>query len=442
MRNLKNKSLIVFLLTFVILSCFSFTFATDTDVENDLTSNLELQTVQGIYDDETTENVYKFSEHKQSYMTFFKSSSERIIVDSDVSNSGLLLSNSSIEVENPMKKLQLMFTNDTIRIKADMEYPILFSQANVIVDKNVTGDLIVFAKDTVTINEDANISGDIIVFAKSLKIYGNVEGSVLGNVEDVTVAGNVSKDLRVNTQSLNIDEAEIGNQIFIRTYNKDLKISEKFPNSQISVLETKDTNSFNFVNVLVSGIIASILYTFVYMLIKKLDKKQIVETSISKIKPNFFKIISSGCLTIILIPLVFLVLMILSFFKLYYITIPVFIIYVAYLLVVGLLSTLIIGIFVHEYMTEKYYKDQSKAVKNIACAITLLVLFFLARLPKIGSTVTLLFLIIAYGMVYVALFTKKPNINDNELNNEIDVVKKEENEEKEETESKNEDIQK
>ncbi|MDD3304444.1 MAG: hypothetical protein PHP54_05980, partial [Clostridia bacterium] len=127
---------------------------------------------------------------------------------------------------------------------------------------------------------------------------------------------------------------------------------------------------------------------------------------ITKTRQNLLFFCISGALSLMLVlPLAFILIM-LSAIGLSAVAVPALIVYVSFLLVVGLLSTFIIGSFLVKYMSNTRFKDMGIGTKIISSIIIFMLLFVLARIPAIGGYVTILLVMFALGIVTTCIFKK------------------------------------
>lgn len=432
-KNYFNK---IMLGIFAIIISFSLSSVMADEISNDavvtslddeinaidLDTTAQVSDESDLIDSQAQDGVYKFSEHKLPYLPFVRFCNNKIIVDSDINNSGVCFSQRSIEIENKMSKAQVLFAGDTVRINEQMEFALIFAGSNTIIDSTINGDALIFAQDTVTITKNARINGDIIIYATNIVVEGDITGSVIGVCNEANVSGKVENDLRLETQKVTLSDDSIQGNVYISTTNQDLKLSDSYADATIKYVKNEVKETFNLKNILLSGIITSLVFAILYIVISKTTKDNLYENTMNKLKNNYSFAVMFGCLFIILVPIAITFLILLSILGLYCIAIPVMIVLFAYLLVVGLLSTFIVGSTMAYYMSEKYFKDQGTFLKALATFIIYLVLYILARLPKIGGYITIILVIVALGIVATMLFKK---VIKNEEKDKVENVEKE-----------------
>ncbi len=430
LKKNSNKLFMVIILFFVIV-LFNLSFNNVRAVEEKLTNDEKVETTD-INEKETNENIkstdkitdifdvkasnamYKVSEDKLSYLPFVRYATQRILVDKEISGLGTMFSMNVIEVNSPMKGLQVLFANDTVRVNSNMEYAVIFATNNVIIEGTLDKPAIIFAGKNITIGESAVLNDDLICYSDSLTVDGKIRGSILGGTETATIKGNIDKDLRIQVTNINMEnEKSILGNVYIETYNKELNLKDKYPNASIKYIST-EKKSISY-DVIINAIITCLLFTLVYIVINKKSKGKIFEIAIQKVKDNLLLVILSGTLLLIVMPFLVFVLILASAFGLYSLAVPALIIYIFGILVIGLLSKLIVGSLISNYMSKNYYNDKSALLNAMGTFCIFMSLYILSKLPYIGTYVTMLLVILAVGIVicYVFKNKKKENLKNN-----------------------------
>lgn len=407
MEKTRNRLLIATLvLTFVLF--FSFIMLNNNIFAAEEKNIDENVTINNIFDIDAQNEAYKFSEQKTPKGPFIRYIEERVILDKEVSGIGTIMSKKTIDVTAPTTGIQILFATDTVRIESSMEYAVVFSGANVIVEGDIAKDLVVFSGAKLTISENSTIHGDVIYYGTDIEINGKIEGHLIGTTQNLKISGSIGKDLRMQLNNIELlDGNDIGGDIFFMTFNKELNINDKYPNAQINIYEQK--SGWLDAKVIMTGIVSSLLFTLLYLLIDKCSKGKVFEKMISKTKDNLlFFVISGGLSLMIIVPLVF-VLVLLSAFGLSAITIPALILYISYLLVVSLLSTFIIGSFLEKYMESTRFKNMGYGSKMLSSFVIFALLFILARIPTVGNYITILLVMFALGIVTTCILKRKKN---------------------------------
>ena len=414
----KTSKILTFIITFVLIVAFSLVVCkvNAQEVENSVTNEeekteeneLQDNKVDGIFDTEYKYEVYKSSEDKNSYLPFFRFVNERVIFDSKITNMGVTFANKSIEVLEEMKNSQIMFSSDSIRINAPFERGILIANGNITINSNVSQNLLLISPGVITIEENAVVNGDIFVIGNEIEIKGTVKGSILGILDSCSVTGHIDRDLRISTKTLNIatNENILGN-IYVETFNN-IDISNLYPNAVVKVQEVKETSPFSWNNIF-SMITTALILTLVYILITKKSNGKLYEMIVNKLKSNsVFAVLSGTIILLAILPIMFLLLL-LSFMGLSVITIPLMIVYIAFVVIVGILDVFIVGSLMYKYIKNKYLKQDGITTDIIGSFVVYFVLSILSIVPYVGGYITLVLLIAANGIVFTSIFKKEKN---------------------------------
>ncbi len=403
MKKLRLRKNIICL--FVLVFSFSIMFFNNVFAES-----ID-QSYQNIFDVDTKDSVYKLSEEKDIKIPFIRYATDRIIIDKELSKTGTLFSTNSIEVNSPTKGLQLLYANDSVRVNATMENAIIISGNNVVIDSNVERSAIIFARESITITENATISEDVILASRNVEVNGNIKGSLLGYTDSLSVNGTINGDLRVNANNISIkgNENILGN-ININTTNSDLtSIKNQYNNAVINVYNLDATNNIFSARNITTAIATCLIFSLIYILIQKLSKNKLNNTILNKTSSNSLFVILSGTIYLIVIPVVILILLLGILFGFGVIAIPLLIAYSAFTLIVCLLSTLIVGTFMFEYVKSNYIKDSNIWTDFIGSFCTFLVLYILSRITIISGYVIMALVILAIGITLTCIFKKQKN---------------------------------
>lgn len=399
-----KRNIVMIIIAFVFVMSVGLFFNNVDATESNMIEPRGVESQEGIFDTKATEGIYKVSEDKFNYLPYIRFVTDRIIIDKEITGLGTLFSLSNIEINAPISGLQVMFANDTVRVNSNMEYGVVFGANNVVIDGTIDKDIIVFGGNSVTISENAILNSNIICYTDSLNINGKVKGSVLGASNNVKIEGSIEKDLRIQTTNIDAknENAILGN-IYVESYNN-VNIKDMYPNAIVKKIEIED-DKFSY-EVVMNAIITCLLFTLIYLVVDRKTKGKIYENISTRVKENLLFVILSGSLMILALPAVILILVMLSAFGLYAVTFPLLLIYVVGLLVIGLLSNLIVGSLLANYMSKNYFKDKSKAVNAIGAFFVFLSLNILTKLQYIGVYVTMTLVLLAVGIVMAYIFKK------------------------------------
>lgn len=408
----KRKYLLSILVLFVFFSIFSVNnklFAKDNT--NDNGEQTQIATVNSIFDIKGINGEYKTSSDASDiYLPFFRNAVGRIEVDKSIGKIGMLSSSSTIDVNEPLKNIQFLLSSDTIRINANMEYALIWAANDVVINSNIERNAVIFAGGTVTIEENVTVGDDVIIIANSVNIKGILKENAIISSSSVNVSGSIEKDLRCDISSIDISGNDnVKGKVYINTYNKNLDIKDKYKDAIVNIKEVKSAAK-TFGNVLLKCAISSLAFTLLYLVVKKISKGKVYEKMFNKAKNNTLFVVLSGSIALLAFPAVFIFLILISILGLYMITVPILVIYLAFLIVFVMLSVYVIGSTVFEYINKKYIKAEKLSIELVGVFFTFSSLNLLCKIPKVGTYIYMAEIMIAVGIM-ISYFLKKDKIS-------------------------------
>lgn len=398
---MKKKILLLCLAVISVLSIFNF-----VNAEELMTVNIYSETVESLA------GTYKASEHDDVELPFINSiSGMKVVMDKDVTHSGITMATEEIEILNSLKGLHILYNQDSITIKSKVDYPVIISQ-NVILEGEITGDAVIYAPNVV-IKESAVVRGDLLISTDSLKIEGKVLGSVIASADkECVITGVVENELRISTASLNLEDGEVKGKILIKTTADMTNVLEKYPEANIEKNESSDTGD-NVKNIIITGVVTVVVFTVLAYVIVRKDAN-IFTTILNRVRGKSVNVVLSGIAVLLpSIILAFLFIM-LSLLGLWIIGVPALLVYIAYIVVCVMLSILIIGTVIFEavkYTVIKKYEENIMLKKLGLLFGIFTVLYILTAIPFISKYVIMTLCIISTGLVTTALIWKKGKEN-------------------------------
>lgn len=352
-----------------------------------------------ILDIKSTNDVYKFSEDKEIKLPFIRTSLSRMIMDKDLSKSGMSISTKNITATNNLKGIQTLISEDTIRIEGNMEYGVLIAPT-VIIEGTIDKTILVMAKN-ITVSEGAVIKEDLLTVSEDLNILGSVEGNVLGSASNLNVSGNISQDLRFYVEKIDLEETStITGSIYLSSYN-DIDLGDRYPNAVINTLVKPQWYELIYINEI---IISSILFALIYLLVT--TKTNLLKNILNKVKSNKVSVPLYGALSIILIPLAFILFIILLYIGTVEFAFAFAIIYTAFMIVVGILSTFIVGSLMCEHIISKNENIKGFFYKFVFTFCVFIALSLITKLPYVNELFGMLIFLFASGIILTSLIKK------------------------------------
>lgn len=368
----------------------------------------EAQNVGEIFDVKVSDKVYKESEQTTpAYLPYIKFVSDRMIIDKELEKSGISFANKAIEVNSYTKGMQIMFSSDSIRVNSNMNSGVLISNGDIVIDSEINNTMILISSGKITLTENAKIDDDLIIVGNELEVKGNVLGSILGTVTKVNISGTITKDLRVETNDISFTNNEnVKGNIYLKTYNENLNIKDKYPSATIDLQKVERKNNFTFGSI-ISMLFTSLILAVVYIVVNKICKKNVFLEFTNRVKKNTTAVIISGILLLLASFPVIMILILLSVFGFSVIAMPVIIVYIAFLIVVYMLSIFILGSVVYSYIKEKYIKTGGTGTDLLGSFGTFLVLSVLTKIPFVGTYLAFFMYILSIGMVFSLVLKDK-----------------------------------
>ena len=388
---MRKKFLSIIAVMFVVLVSLTHVFAAD-----------------GMFQLGAYEEIYKLSEQAQIDLPFLNVFTNAATYDENITHSGISFGQSTIDVDEKLEGMHILFTNDMITIKGEVENAVVYG-SNVVIEGKITGDTIILAP-TVQILEKAVIEKDVIIVANNLDIKGMVKGNVIATVSDkANITGKIEKDLRMVAENLTVDGANIKGEIYLETNADTTALKEKYPDATIKSLQETSEPETDWFGIFTKGIITVVIYGVISFFVTRKDNN-----IASKAYNKFAKHTSYGLLMSVVLLMLLLVLpillIVLAIVGLGIIAWPILIAYIALILLVGTTATLIVGMTIFEAL-----KNKVRKYKILAIALIYIVLYALTQIPFIATYANMAILLIALAIVVTMITKKLPEENKEEV---------------------------
>ncbi len=378
----KNRiGMILVILMFSILT-FNVTFAAE------------------IFDNKSTSEVYKVSEDDSSFdLPFIRVVDNRIEVDKSISQVGLFMSTNSIEVTEPLEGVQVFYGNDTVRLNASTQYPVIFTTGNVVINGEIENTTFIYCNGTITVGEDANIKGNLICYSPKLEINGQIDGNILGNVTTLDINNTIKGKVRMQVQQVNcLEGAVVENEMQFTTTNADLSIPESVGTATIDVISGNDMQIGQyFLEILIATIGNIVIFLLLLILVKGERLERVAQnlTNGRKVLKNgisaYIGLIISICFGIVLLALLTKLGVALLIFA------------IAVMIIFTLLKNVIFGVFIVELVKTRYAKQEIKPNNVLTAIIVFLILELLETIPYVGELIKFIVFIFSLGIIYSLL---------------------------------------
>ena len=352
-----------------------------------------------VFDRKDTTGVYKASDDDSTFdIPFFRVSGERTELDKEISQLGMIISNSTVDVSAILKSSQFILANDTVRVNSQMEDALILCSNNVIINAPID-NVIILAGKGITIGEEGNIKENLIILGSDITINGNVDGNVLGITQNMVLNGTIGGKLSVDVVNAQFGEnAKVEKGISITTPNSALEVPENVGEATIDLLqqETKSTGMkikdylFNILVVVIRDLVTFFLIILIF-------KRERIEKIVAKVESK--GLIKRGILFYIVSLLAIIFGLTLALFILPQVGISALLLGIVSLVVFTLLKNIIVGTFIANLSTDRFDKIESKPNKTLMAIFTFLIIEILETIPFVGEIIKFIVFIFALGIV-------------------------------------------
>ena len=352
-----------------------------------------------VFDRKDTTGVYKASDADSTFdIPFFRVSGERTELDKEISQLGMIISNSTVDVSAILKSSQFILANDTVRVNSQMEDALILCSNNVIINAPID-NVIILAGKGITIGEEGNIKENLIILGSDITINGNIDGNVLGITQNMVLNGTIGGKLSVDVVNAQFGEnAKVEKGISITTPNSALEVPENVGEATIDLLqqETKSTGMkikdylFNILVVVIRDLVTFFLIILIF-------KRERIEKIVAKVESK--GLIKRGILFYIVSLLAIIFGLTLALFILPQVGISALLLGIAVLVVFTLLKNIIVGTFIANLSTDRFDNIESKPNKTLMAIFTFLIIERLETIPFVGEIIKFIVFIFALGIV-------------------------------------------
>ena len=303
----------------------------------------------------------------------------------EIQGSSVVLGN---YVENTSKVSGLDMTlGNTIKYEGESEY-LLSAGNNIEINGTVKNDGFVFG-NVVNFNENSVIERDLLVLANNVTISGTIKKDVTIYAATVTINGTI-ENVNVKANEIIIENANINNL----SYNEDavieIKDSEVNTTNLTEKLQSEVTIQDQIMNFIynLGGIL--VIFLALYLLAPKLFKK--IENNNANITVlNVFSMFGFGTLSLILIPVIFILLLTIVF------CMPLAILLLILYVLAIWLSSIFTGYLLGYVILTKLIKKENNPL--LIGLIGIVILNLLGVIPYIGILITVISVMIGMGII-------------------------------------------
>lgn len=352
-------------------------------------------------------NIYRLSEQANIDLPFFNVFSKAATYDKDVTHSGISIGETTIDINEKLEGMHILFSTDMVTIKGEVEHSFIYAN-NVVIEGKLTGDSIIFAP-TVQIKQGAIIERDVIIVANNLEIQGEVNGNVIATVTEKTnISGTIDSDLRIMTGDITLGDGAVKGDIYVETNSDTTLLKQEYPNAVIKTIQEETTNPTDWSRIITGGIVTVAVYTLFTLLLTR-KENNIVERACKKFKANTVFGLIAAMVMLVLILVLPIVLIALVVFNLGIIAWPLLVTYAALLLLVATTAMLIVGMATYDSLKAKAGK-----YKIVVAPLIYAVLYTLTQITAVAAYANMAIYLIALAIVITMLVKKLPQ-NENSV---------------------------
>lgn len=311
------------------------------------------------------------------------------ITDSNITtekeiNGSSIIAGDNITTSDKINGINMLFGNN-IEYKSDSDYAFIFGN-NINVKGNINNDGFIFG-NIITLNNESSAKRDLFIFGNEVIIEGEVVRNITIYAQNVTIKGNISGNATISASNITVEDAKILGELAydsenIVINNSDITSKRIIENTSHEVTFLDEVKSY--ISSLLGIIVLFIASNFVFPnLFKKLENQETTTT-------NIISLIGYGALMAISVPFISILI------AMFGITIPLVLFIFAIYFMIALTSTIISGYFIGHIVNKLLKKEFNQYIKGI---IGIFITTLLALIPTVGSLITILTLMLSYGLV-------------------------------------------
>lgn len=307
-------------------------------------------------------------------------------INSEDANSSAILFGDNVESSNKIEGINMMFGN-VAKHNGESDYLISIAN-NIEINGKVNNDSFILG-NVVKFNETSTIERDLLIGASEVELNGTVKRDVTIYASIVTIKGDV-ENVNIKANQIIIEDANINDL----SYNEDAII--EINNSQVNTtnLTEKITQTVTIQEQIINFIysLGGILVIFLamYLLVPNLFKR--IENNNENITIlNGFSLFGFGTLSLILIPITFILLLTLIFCL--PLAILLLVLYIIAICLSSIFTGYLLGYLIWKYLIKKEHNSLLIGLIGIS------ILNLLGIIPVIGTLISVISVMIGMGII-------------------------------------------
>lgn len=313
------------------------------------------------------------------------------IADEDVDDTKEVVGSSvifgnNVTSNNIVEGIDMLFGNN-VNFNGESDYSLIFGN-NISVKGNIKNDGFIFG-NVIVFDENVTINRDLIIFGSDITIKGKINRDVTIYGMNVKIDAEIAGNVNLKATEVTVD-GKIGGTL---SYNEDAVIAI---NGEVN--ETKTTEKlvsevtfqdkiWSFIANYGGKLVLFLAFAlFVPQLFKRIDKKNENITIL-----NGFSLFGFGTLSIILIPVIFLMLLTLVFCM--PLAILLLILYILAIWLSSIFTSYLVGNLIWKYFVKK---DENVYLTGL---IGISVISILSVVPYLGTLISVISIMIGMGVI-------------------------------------------
>ena len=369
--------------------------------------------LSNIYDIRIEDSTYVASQASDIIFPYVRAMTGKLVLDKNVGKSGLNITKDKIEVTGTYTGMQVFISGTEVIFKGKVDQAIIVAP-KIVIDGESTNTLVAIATN-IDVSEKAKLN-DLVINSINSNINGTISGNLLGKSAKIDLKGTITKDLRIETQRIDVLAKKIQGNVIIDTFNPTLTVKYAYPKAKINVLEksiklTNDELKVILIKEVKLAIIAMISFALIFLIIRTLAKREKIITTVKTIKGNTLFTAFMGVLGALMIPIDIFVLGFLISVGIKEVAVALLLVYLAFISATFLLAPYIVSMLLFFSIKKYIIQDRTELVKDTLFSVLVFtVLYTLTRIPVLGPVMSVVYFIIVIGSI-ITLVAKKIDKN-------------------------------
>ena len=365
--------------------------------------------LSNIFDVRVEDTAYTSSHASDIILPYVRAMTGKLVLDKNVAKSGINITKDKIEIAAEYTGVQIFISETEIIFTGKVDQAIVIAP-KISIKGSSTNTIVAIGKN-IDVEEEAKLN-DLIVKSWNTNANGEIAGNLLGSSTKIDIKGSIGKDLRIETQRIDVLANKILGEVVIDTFNPTLTVKYAYPEAKINVLEkstrlTKEELNVKIIKELKLGIIAVLSFTLIFLMFRTLIHRDKLVGAAKLVRKHILFTVVMGVLGLMLIPVDIAIFTFLIFAGIKEIGVAALLLYIAFVVALYLIAPFIVGTILYLSIKKYIIHEKKELVKDIIAAIVIfIILYGITRIPVFGTIIKVIYLIITLGSI-VTIISKK-----------------------------------